>query len=119
VETHDTDPIDRPNTDPWEKLGDQFAALREKLKDTYRQQAADEGPSENEVKDAFRTLGRAWDRLADAVGSAVKDEDVRRQAKDAATGFFEAVGSAFSQLGSELRRERPSEGDETEVPPAS
>lgn len=118
METHDTDPIDRPESDPWERLGDQFASIKDKLKDTYRQQATDDGPSEDEVKDAFRTLGKAWDRLADAVGAAVKDEGVRQQAKDAATGFFDAVGSAFSQLGSELRKTRR-EGDPDEVPPAS
>ncbi|CAN5803775.1 MAG: hypothetical protein ACR2NT_13675 [Acidimicrobiia bacterium] len=119
METHNTDPIDPSEPDPWERLGDQFASLREKLKDTYRQQSADEGPSEDDVKNAFRTLGKAWDRLADAVGTAVKDESVRQQVKGAATGFFEAVGSAFSQLGSELRKtgRDPDAGDE--VPPAS
>ena len=117
METHENDPIDPEQTDPWDRLGDQFASLKDKLKDTYRQQAADEGPTEDEVKDAFRTLGKAWDRLADAVGSAVKDEGVRQQAKQAATGFFEAVGAAFSQLGSELRKSRS--GTDDEVPPAS
>ena len=119
METHDNDPIDTQKSDPWERLGDQFASLKDKLRDTYRQQSADEGPSEDDVKDAFRTLGKAWDRLADAVGAAVKDDGVRQQAKQAATGFFDAVGSAFSQLGSELRKNRPEVESKDEVPPAS
>lgn len=121
METHDNDPIDSAKGDPWEKLGEQFASLREKLKDTYRQQPGESGPSDDEVRDAFGTLGRAWDRLTDAVSTAVKDEGVRQQAKQAATGFFEAVGDAFSQLGSELRRS-PKENDEPDdpgMPPAS
>jgi hypothetical protein len=118
VETHDNDPIDTTKSDPWDRVGDQFASLKDKLRDTYRQQAADEGPTEDEVKDAFRTLGKAWDRLADAVGAAVRDEGVRQQAKAAATGFFDAVGAAFSDLGSELRKSKP-EADTEDVPPAS
>lgn len=121
METHDNDPIDDAKTDPWDKLGEQFASLREKLKDTYRQQPGADGPTDDEVRDAFHTLGRAWDRLTDAVGTAVRDEGVRQQAKQAATGFFEAVGTAFSQLGSELRRSRSDEEDTSDpgMPPAS
>lgn len=120
METHnDNDPIDGDKSDPWERVGDQFGSLREKLKDTYRQQPGDEGPTEADVKEAFRTLGKAWDRLADAVGTAVKDEGVRQQAKEAAKGFFEAVGDAFSNLGNELRRTRSdrSDTDESTGPP--
>ncbi|HKZ18822.1 MAG TPA: hypothetical protein VJQ57_01790 [Acidimicrobiia bacterium] len=121
METHDNDPIDEAKTDPWDKLGEQFAALRDKLKDTYRLQPGAGGPSDEEVRDAFHTLGRAWDRLTDAVGTAVRDEGVRQQAKQAATGFFEAVGAAFSQLGNELRRTRsePEEPSDPGMPPAS
>jgi hypothetical protein len=120
METHDNDPIDGGKNDPWERLGEQFASLRQKLADTYRQQPS-EGPSDDEVRGAFHTLGRAWDRLTDAVGTAVRDEGVREQAKQAATGFFEAVGAAFSQLGSELRRTRPEKDDDADpgMPPAS
>lgn len=119
MEKHDNDPIDGEKTDPWDKLGEQFASLREKLADTYRQQPGEAGPSDDEVRDAFHTLGRAWDRLTDAVGTAVRDEGVRQQAKQAATGFFEAVGAAFSQLGSELRRTRTDESSDPGMPPAS
>jgi hypothetical protein len=105
VEKHSEDPID----DPWDHLGDQFNALRHRLADTYRRQAGDKGPSEDEVKDAFSTLGKAWNRVAGAIGNVVKDEEVRQNVKQAATGFFEALGSAFSDLGAELRRNGPSD----------
>ncbi|MGH8923798.1 MAG: hypothetical protein ACREA0_07825 [bacterium] len=121
METHDNDPIDGDKGDPWEKLGEQFASLREKLKDTYRQQPDEDGPSDDEVREAFHTLGRAWDRLTEAVGTAVRDEGVRQQAKGAATGFFEAVGAAFSQFGRELRRPRRAEDTSSDpgMPPGS
>jgi hypothetical protein len=81
------------------------------LKDTYQQSLANEGPDEVEIKAALRTLGNAWEKVAQAVGAATRDEEVRANMKNAATGFFEAVGAAFSELGTELRRSNPS--DET------
>jgi hypothetical protein len=113
VEQHDVNPIDQDGVDPWDRLADQFAALRRKLRDTYRQSAGSEGPSEEDIREALRTLGGAWDRLAEAIEVAVRDEQVRAGIKQAATGFVEAVGSAFSELGAEMRRGSPSEdGDD-------
>ena len=36
--------------------------------------------------------------------------------KSAATGFFEAVGAAFSELGAEIRRSRPEDSSEESEP---
>lgn len=85
-------------------MADQWKSLGRKLRDTYRQSASDDGPTDEDIRAAFSTLGSAWDRLAGAFGTAIRDEQVRQNAKRAATGFFEAVGAAFSELGSELRR---------------
>jgi hypothetical protein len=41
--------------------------------------------------------------VADSVGSAMKDPEVRDQVKDAAASFVTALGQTFSQLGDELR----------------
>ena len=110
VETHKDDPIDGPElesgseTDPWDKMAEQVSSLGRKLKDTYQRSIADEGPDQTEIKAALRTLGNAWEKVAQAVGAAARDEAVRANMKNAATGFFEAVGAAFAELGSELRR---------------
>jgi hypothetical protein len=85
-------------------MADQWKSLGRKLRDTYRQSGSDDGPTDEDIRAAFSTLGSAWDRLAGAFGTAIRDEQVRQNAKRAATGFFEAVGAAFSELGSELRR---------------
>ncbi|HEY7564669.1 MAG TPA: hypothetical protein VIA81_07080 [Acidimicrobiia bacterium] len=99
----DFDDSDPTASDAWDRMADQWKSLGRKLRDTYRESGG-EGPTDDEVKAAFRTLGGAWDRLAGAVGSAIKDEQVRDNAKRAATGFFEAVGAAFSELSAELRK---------------
>ena len=114
VETHADDPIDEPDlesgqeTDPWDKMAEQVSSLGRKLKDTYQRSIDDEGPDQAEIKAALRTLGNAWEKVAQAVGTAARDEAVRANMKSAATGFFEAVGAAFSELASELRS-RPSD----------
>jgi hypothetical protein len=85
----------------------EWKALGRKLRDTYLETARDSAPTEHDVKAALRTLGGAFDRMTTAVGAAARDEQVRENVKRAATGFFEAVGAAFSELGSELRRSGP------------
>ena len=91
-------------------MAEQVSSIGRKLRDTYQQSMTEAGPDQQEIKAALRTLGNAWEKLAQAVGAAARDEEVRVQMKNAATGFFEAVGAAFSELGSELRR---SKSDET------
>ncbi|MDX1448758.1 MAG: hypothetical protein R3246_06795 [Acidimicrobiia bacterium] len=92
--------------DPWAEAGRRWASISEKLKDRYRELAGDEGPGEDEIKSALETLGDAARTVADSVGSAMKDPDVREQVKDAAASFVTALGQTFSQLGDELRHAR-------------
>lgn len=115
METHADDPIDAaeadsgPETDPWDRMAEQVSSLGRKLRDTYQRSVGEDGPDQAEIKAALRTLGNAWEKLAQAVGAAARDEEVRDNMKNAATGFFEAVGAAFSELGSELRRSNASD----------
>lgn len=92
-------------------MSEQLSSLGKKLRDTYKQTVEEDGPDEAEIKAALRTLGSAWERVVQAVGTAARDEQVRDNMKGAATGFFEAVGAAFSELGAELHRSSAS--DET------
>jgi hypothetical protein len=110
VEKHEGDPIDNTDDDPWDRLADQFASLGEKLKSRYREVAGAEGPSDEELKAALRTLGGAWDRVADAVSAAMRDEEVRKSVKQTAKSLAEAIGAAFNEIPTYLRR-RPSAPD--------
>ena len=111
VETHSNDPIEPPpdhtSGDAWDRLAKQFSSLGEKLKDRYQAVAGSEGPSEDEVRDALRTLGGAWDRVMDAITIASKDEEVRNSVKQAASTFTEAVGAALNEIPTFLRRNEP------------
>jgi hypothetical protein len=64
----------------------------------------DDGPSEDDVREALQTLGNAARSLADSIGVAMRDPDVRRQVKDAAASLVAALGTTFDELAVELRR---------------
>lgn len=64
------------------------------------------------MRSALETLGEAARAVADSVGNAMKDPNVREQVKDATASFVTALGQTFSQLGDELRKAR-----EQETPP--
>ena len=103
VEPHPDDPTTDGTTDPWNEFHADFGGLGRRLKDTYRKVAAESGPSEDEIKDAFETLIGAWDQVAESVTMALQDPEVRDRLKSAASSFATAVGKTISELGSELK----------------
>jgi hypothetical protein len=108
VDTHDNDPredADREEAlgDPWRQASEQFSVLGSKLRTRYREIVGDDGPAEEEVRQAFTTIGSAAQSLADSIGESMRDPEVRDQVKQATSTFFSAIGKTLSQLGDELR----------------
>jgi hypothetical protein len=101
VEQHETDPT---TDDPWATAGDRWAGIGDGLRRRYRDMVGDDGPSEDDVREALQTLGNAARSLADSIGVAMRDPDVRRQVKDAAASLVAALGTTFDELAVELRR---------------
>ena len=66
----------------------------------------DDGPAEEDVREAFATIGTAAHSLVDSIGESMRDPEVREQLKDATSTFFSAIGKTLSQLGDELRTTR-------------
>ncbi|HEU4318723.1 MAG TPA: hypothetical protein VFS66_01435 [Acidimicrobiia bacterium] len=117
METHENDPTSEPRRDPWTTFHEEFSELGDQLKDTYRKAASDEGPSEEEIKDAFGTLASAWNQVAGSVSAALQDPEVRQRLKDAGSAFATAVGNTIAELGSELRENemwKPTKPDSSE-----
>jgi len=110
VETHENDPTTERGDDPWNTFHDEFGGLGKRLKDTYRKAASANGPSEEEIKEAFGTLMGAWDQVAESVTTALKDPEVRERLKAAVSSFASAVGNTISELGDELREDEPAPG---------
>ncbi|HEU4895268.1 MAG TPA: hypothetical protein VFT85_05485 [Acidimicrobiia bacterium] len=111
METHDQDPTTDEERDPWTAFHREFGGLGERLRDTYRKVSDGDGPSEQEIKDAFGTLLGAWDQVAESVSAALQDPEIRQRLKTATASLATAVGVTISELGSELRPERsPDDG---------
>lgn len=103
METHENDPRSEEGTDPWNTFHEEFGGLGDRLKDTYRKVKSEDGPTEEEIKDAFGTLMGAWNQVADSVTTALQDPEVKERLKAAASSFASAVGNTITELGSELR----------------
>ncbi|MDH4116475.1 MAG: hypothetical protein OEX04_01190 [Acidimicrobiia bacterium] len=102
MEEHTHDP--REPGDPWRAAAESWSDVGDKLRDKYSELVGDDGPSENDVRSALKTLGTAVQAVFDSLGAAMRDPEVRTQVKDATAGFASAVGQTFSELGEEIRR---------------
>lgn len=103
METHEHDPTDKEQSDPWDAVTSEIGSLGNRLKDTYRRVAGDGGPSEDDIKGAFATLIEAWDQVAESVSTALQDPETRNHLKEAASSFATAMGETMSGLGDELK----------------
>ncbi len=89
-----TDPTSRP----WDDLTEDLLGVTERLKAGYRRVADESGPTEEEIRDALRTLGAAWNQVAGSVGEVIRDEEVRTHLKRAASSLADAVGATLSEI---------------------
>jgi thiosulfate/3-mercaptopyruvate sulfurtransferase len=117
VESHDKDPTTDGVADPWNTFHEELDGLGRRIKDAYRKVAANGGPSDEEIKDAFGTLVRAWDQVAESVSVALRDPEVRQKLKDAAGSLATAMGTTISELGSEMRASDGGRPEETGTNP--
>ncbi len=69
------------------------------------------------MADALRTFGDAMDRMFTSLGNALRDPDVREDAKEATETLLSALGATFQQIGDEVRHtvRRREEGDEADA----
>jgi Flp pilus assembly pilin Flp len=90
--------------DSWQSVAGEFRTLGYAFRDHYRatKGEADTGPSEEEVRNALHTVTDAVDSALTSVGKAIRDPNVQKNAKDAATSLVEALGETFTQLGDAL-----------------
>ena len=115
----------------WNEVGDGFKKLGSLFKSHYETQDSEESTetvSDEEVKDALRTIGDGLKTAFATIGDAVKDPEVQDEAKQTAKSFFDAIGATFAELGDEITawREKnkeddapPSEDAAPEDPPAT
>jgi hypothetical protein len=104
----------------WTEVGDQFKKLGSTFKRLYETGDVDqqaEPPSDDEVKDALRTLGESVSHAFATVGGAFNDPEVKEESRQAAGLFFDALGATFSGLGDDISSR--SETEQRPSPPAA
>ena len=87
-------------------MGERWAGIRDELRSKYRDVAGEDGPSEDQVREALNTLGGAAQRLVESVGDAARDPEMRGKLKEVAASLVTALGRTFEDLGDELKRPR-------------
>jgi hypothetical protein len=80
-----------------------FNELGRKIKDHY-QTSGEAGPDDEEVKEAFKTIAGAWDRVVESIGSAFRDPELKAQVRSTGSAIAKAVGTAFNDAGKEIRK---------------
>lgn len=92
--------------DSWQNVAGEFRTLGFAFRDHYRatKGEADTTPSEEEVRNALHTVTEAVDTALTSVGKAIRDPEVQKNAKDAASSLIEALGASFTQLGESIDR---------------
>lgn len=97
----------------WNDAVEQLKTLGSMFTYHYQAQKGEEGAavaSEDEVKDALRTLGASIKAAFATVGDAFKDPEVQAEARQTAGSFFDALGATFSELGDDISK-RQERGD--------
>jgi len=104
----------------WNEVGEQFKSLGSMFKVHYMaQEDGDriEVVSDDEVKDALRTLGESLKAAFATVGDAIADPEVRDEARQTAGSFFDALGATFSDLGHDISKHGESDDPASQPPP--
>lgn len=82
--------------DAWGKVGNEFTSLGARFKEHYRKATSDD---QAEVKKGLDAFAESLDRALDSLGKAVRDPEVRDDAKKAGNAIVEAIGASISELG--------------------
>jgi hypothetical protein len=103
----------------WSNAVEQLKTLGSMFRYHYQAQEGEEGAavaSEDEVKDALRTLGESISAAFATVGDAFNDPEVREGARQTVGSFFDALGATFSDLGDDISK--PRERGDSPNPPS-
>jgi hypothetical protein len=105
--------------DAWSDVGEQFKTLGSMFKDHYQSHEGEirvDVVSDDEVKEALRTLGDSVKTAFASIGDALADQEIRTEARQTAGSFFDALGATFAELGADIAKQR--DQDSPDQPPS-
>lgn len=93
----------------WNEVADGFSTLGRMMKERYRDTGGDEAAAGGEAQDAGAALRDAFDRLliaarevGDRAADVVRDDDVKAQAKQAASSLNDALSATVELIGEQV-----------------
>jgi hypothetical protein len=89
----------------WLRVGMQFAAAGDKLKEHAKRAKSEAGGSEADqaaVVEALNTLGKAMNQAVNSVTGAVKDPEVRENLTEAFNAMGDAMNVTFADVGDKV-----------------
>ena len=98
--------------DAWSDVGEQLKTLGSMFKDHYQNQEGEvhvDVVSDDEVKEALRTLGDSVKTAFASIGDVIADQEIRTEARQTAGSFFDALGATFSELGADISKKADQE----------
>ena len=109
----------------WSDVADGFTELGKLVKDRYQGTGVDDAAGEEgtspgtALKDAIDRLVAAGRELGDRATDVARDDDVKAQAKRAATSLNDALSATVDLIGDEVGAlfKRPKSADRTEIDP--
>ena len=96
----------------WSEVGEQLRTLGSMFKSHYQNHEGEisvDVVSDDEVKEALRTLGDSVKTAFASIGDAIADREIRTEARQTAGSFFDALGATFSELGSDISKQHDQE----------
>ncbi len=108
--------FEEKNGPGWREAGEELNDLRDTFRSSFQEGAA-EGPSREDVINAFRTLGEAITNIASGAGNTLKDPQVKQQVKKTTSSAVSAISGILLEWSADLRsRLREKEGQEAGDP---
>ena len=91
--------------DAWTNVGERFSSWGRRVADQYKEAGATETPQETQRKleEAARELGDQLNRAFTALGDTLRDEQAKRDLRDAVGAIGDAVAATVNEAQTAIR----------------
>lgn len=90
-------------------VADRWAAVSSAVRNRYRQVVGNDGPADEDVRQALVTIGDAVKAVVVSINGALQEPSTREHLKKVTSSIASAVGATLADLGDELRSSKRDE----------
>jgi hypothetical protein len=92
--------------DAWNEVGERFSSWGRRLSDRYKESETGEGikESQRKLEEAAREIGNQLDRAFGALDATLRDQEAKKDLKDAVGAIGSAVAATIDDAGAAIRR---------------